>query len=171
MMHKQLSFQRAPHVNQSQIDIDITSYVEKKISAIFHVVSTYFFRCSFDGQKIHVISTYFIRRNIKLVSEKSTLFGCAFNIISMGKKSTLFRCTFFEVFLIDERSKSFKCTYFTVILTDWKLTRLWHAYDVFLQDKNWWSFSYLFLERFWFIKTEISMSLFDVVSFWCSFSS
>ena len=106
MMHKQFSFQRAPHVNQSQIDIDITSYVEKKISAIFHVVSTYFFRCSFDGQKIHVISTYFIRRNIELVSEKSTLFGCAFNVISMGKKST------------DERSKTFKCTYFTIILTD-----------------------------------------------------
>ena len=164
-MHKQFSFQRAPHVNQSQIDIDITSYVEKKISAIFHVVSTYFFRCSFDGQKIHVISTYFIWRNIELVSEKSTLFGCAFNVISMGKKSTLFQCTFFEVFLIDERSKSFKCTYFTIILTDWKLTRLWHAYDVFLQDKNWWSFSYLFLERLWFIKTE---NYFDV-SFWCSF--
>ena len=93
------------------------------------------------------------------------LFGCAFNVISMTKKSTLFRCTFSEVLLIDGRSKSFKCTYFAIILTDWKLAQLWHAYYVFLQDKNSWSFWYLFSKSFRFIKTE---NYFDIF-FWCSF--
>ena len=51
----------------SRIDVDSTwilrRYVEDQISTNFDVVSTYLFRCNFDGRKIHLVSTYYFRCN------------------------------------------------------------------------------------------------------------
>ena len=46
-----------------RLDVDwmwiLHGYVEDQISTNFHVISTYFFRCYFDGRKIDVVSKYF----------------------------------------------------------------------------------------------------------------
>ena len=44
--------------------------------------------------------------------------------------------------------------HFDAILIDGKLTQLWHAFVVFLKDKNWHSFSNLSLISFCFVKNE-----------------
>ena len=57
-------------------------YVEDQISTNFHVISTYFFRCNFDGKKIHVVSTCFFRCNLdgrKIHVVSTYFFWCNFS--------------------------------------------------------------------------------------------
>ena len=81
----------------SRIDVDSTwilrRYVEDQISTNFDVVSTYLFRCNFDGRKIHLVSTYYFRCN----------FFCR-NIHSV--------CTYFFRRNFDGRIIHFVCKYF-----------------------------------------------------------
>ena len=97
-----------PTSTPRRIHVDSTSilrrYVEDQISTNFHVISTYFFPCNFNGRK----STLFPRTFFNVISmvEISTLFPLIFfDVILMGKKLTSFleSCklmkTFEEVFL------------------------------------------------------------------------
>lgn len=102
-----------PTTTTLRIDVNSTpilrSYVKKKISMYFHVVSMYFFNVISVGEK----STSFPHSlfQVILMRKKSRLFWCTlFDVISMGGKSTSFQCTFFEVILIGERSTFFQCT-------------------------------------------------------------
>ena len=148
--------QQNPTGTPHRMDIDLMSilhrYIEKKISTKFYVISTYYFRYKFDGQKIDIALTFFylftylfinlffdelysmlyIRRTINKIFWRTFL-----NIISTGKKSKPFRCTFFDLISMDKKSTLFRfivwCNF------NGKLMQLWHVYfDVFLKDGLFW---------------------------------
>ena len=79
-----------------RIDVDIRHFS----TSYFYVISMYFFRCNFDGQKIHVVSTYFFQcnfdvRKIRVVS--TYFFRCNFDGRKIHLASTcFFQCNFFH---------------------------------------------------------------------------
>ena len=98
-------------------------YAEDQISTNFHVISTYFCRCNFDGRK----STLFPRTffDVILMAKKSTLFPRTFfGVTSLVKKSTMFPRTCFHVISLVEISTVFLLTFFDVILMVEKSTLL-----------------------------------------------
>ena len=128
---------KIPTDTPHQINVDfrwiLCRYVKDQISTNFHVVSTYFFWCNFDGPKIHVVSTYFFRCNfngrkihvvstyffyVTLMVQKSTSFPRTFfGVISLVEKSTLFSLIFIDVILMVEKSSLFACTFLHEIST------------------------------------------------------
>ena len=71
-----------------RIDVDSTwilrRYVKDQILTIFHVISTYYFRCNFDNLKTTLLPRTF------------------FDVISFAEISTVFLVTFFHVILMVE---------------------------------------------------------------------
>ena len=79
-----------------------TYFADQKI----HVISTYFFRCNFDGGKIHNVFTYSFRCNFdgqKIYVASTYFFQRNFD----GRNMTLFLRTFFDVILMGKNSTSF----------------------------------------------------------------
>ena len=93
---KSLSFY--PADTPCRIDVDSTwilcRYIEDQISTNFHVVSTYFFRCNFDGQQIHVVSANIFRCNFD-GGKIHVISRYCFDVISLTEKSASFPRTFF----------------------------------------------------------------------------
>ena len=101
--------------NRRRFDVDIRRYVEDQIWTNFHVVSTYFLWCNFDGLEICSVSTYFF--DVISMVEKSTLFPRTFfDVISMVEKCTLTPRTFFDVISLVKISTVFLLTFFDVNL-------------------------------------------------------
>ena len=105
---KEILDKMAPEKVTTILEIMGAGMIQKKI----YVLSTYFFRCNFDGRKIqgrfhvlfrqnfagwniHVFSTYFFRCNFdeRKIHVVSLTF---FDVILMVEKSTFFACTFFR---------------------------------------------------------------------------
>ena len=162
--------------SRRRVDVDITSIRQKENIDEFPRHFDAFFPCNINGRKTHIISTYFVRRNIdewKIDVIPMHLLRRYFD----GQKFNFFSMYFFQSNFDWWNVNVFSMYCFDARLMDWKLAQLWHAFhDVFLKDKNWWSFWYLFLISFPFIKTKtcldvsfhcafILMSFFNVISF------
>ena len=136
------------------------------------------YRYYFDTSKGKYQRIFASFRRTFLVEEKLTSFPHTFFlVISVGKTLTSFQriqrsivpswCNFDW-----PKSNVISMYFFDPIFMNWKLTHLWHAcFDVFL--KVWCSFWYLLLISFQFIQNQncLDFSLFNVVSFWCTFSN
>ena len=119
------------------IDIDLIAilhrYVEENITTHFHIISTYFFWCNFDGRWIDVVLTYFIQCNL------------------IEQKLDVFRVTFFDLILMDKKN-DIVSTYFLSNF-DGKLMGIRGAdFDLFLKDQNLLSFRHHFLKSLCYIK-------------------
>lgn len=126
-------------------------YVEKNIDEFSRRFDV-FFLCNFDGQKIHAVSTYFIRHNIderKIDVVSMYFLQCNFD----GKKIDVISMYFFQNNFDWRKVKVFSM-YFDAILM-----------MCFWKKRIWWSFWYLFLIIFGFIKIENCLD----VSFQCNF--
>ena len=125
------------HVELTSIyDVDITSIGRKENIDKFLRISTYFFNVVSMGEK----STSFRR----------TLFG----VTSMSKMSTSFRYPFPTWFRWTKNQRCFGVFFGAIQMETWCN----YAYfDVILKNKRLWSFWYLFLIRFWYIKNLLKL--------------